>query len=257
MVDHGDGKPDVDALRERAERFASDVTTTVRAVAGDQTPPFVLQGATGTSGKAAHLVLRQDPADGIVLRVAGRALLRLRVDYRCVWDHAHQYLGVDTSTFEVLAAGISEPLLRYDYVRAGPVDLPSAHLQMHGHRDALTYVMALTGDASRRSRRRARSVDRGVVPRMSELHLPLGGSRFRPSLEDVLEMLVTELGVDAPDGALEALRDRRERWRLHQTAAAVRDSPTTAARVLAELGYQVDAPISGPSPDRSDRLRTL
>ena len=29
------------------------------------------------------------------------------------------------------------------------------------------------------------------------LHFPLGGSRFRPCLEDLLEMLVSELGVDS------------------------------------------------------------
>jgi hypothetical protein len=40
---------------------------------------------------------------------------------------------------------------------------------------------------------------------MSDLHFPVGGSRFRPSLEDVLDMLVRELGVDHEPGWRDAL----------------------------------------------------
>ncbi|NMO88209.1 hypothetical protein [Actinomycetospora sp. TBRC 11914] len=74
---------------------------------------------------------------------------------------------------------------------------------------------------------------------MSELHLPLGGPRFRPCLEDVLEMLVNEFGVECTPEGLTALRDAREQWRGVQLATATRDAPEHAIRALAELGYSV------------------
>lgn len=81
---------------------------------------------------------------------------------------------------------------------------------------------------------------------MHELHFPLGGHRFRPCLEDVLQMLVEEFGIDTADGALDALAAGREKWRRHQTGAVVRDAPEEAVRVLRELGYMVETPSGGP-----------
>lgn len=249
---------ELNELRRQAEDFAARLTTTVRVVAGQDTPPFLLRGATAHAGQQARLTIRQEPPLGIILNVEGQPLLRLRVDYRCTWDHAQRFLAVEKSGVAVFASEVQEPLFRYEYVRAGPPDLPGAHVQVHGHRDALTYVMAMCGEASPRSRRRGKQVALGLPPRMSDLHLPVGGPRFRPCLEDVLEMLVSELGVDAPPGALVALGDGRQQWRRDQLAAAVRDSPETAARALEEeLGYQVIRPETGPRNDRLDRLRAI
>jgi hypothetical protein len=244
-------------LRQQAEDFAARLTETVRAVAGSETAPFMLRGSTGADGSA-RITVRQEPSVGLLLNVHGQPLLRLRVDYRCVWDHAERYLAIERSRVSVLAAEVDEPLFRYDYVRASPHDMPSAHIQVHAHRDALTYVMAMCGQGSARARRRTADLARGTPPHLSDLHLPVGGPRFRPCLEDVLEMLINELGVDAPSGARQALQVARVDWRRHQLAAAVRDSPETAARVLAdELGYRVSPPPQGPAADRVDRLQAL
>lgn len=116
--------------------------------------------------------------------------------------------------------------------------------------------MSAAGTRSRRSRRRLNASDEGAtVPRLGDLHFPLGGARFRPCLEDVLQMLADELGVDVESGAYEALAEGRERWRLDQLAAAVRHSPETAAAVLQELGYTVERPAGGALPNRTERLR--
>lgn len=249
---------DLGQLREQAEAFAADLTSTVRLVAGAGTAPFLLRGVSDQSGRQVRLTIRQEPAVGIALAVDGRPLLQLRVDYRCTWDHAQRFLAVERSQIAVFATEVPEPLLRYEYLRDGPADLPGAHVQVHAHRDAMTYVMAMCGAGSARARRRSRSLHEGSPPRLSDLHLPVGGPRFRPCLEDVLQMLIIELGVDAGPGALEALAAGRERWRRDQLRAAVRDSPETAASVLADqLGYRVTRPDDGPAPERPDRLRAL
>jgi hypothetical protein len=256
--DVGAAEESLAELRSKAEDFAARITDTVRIVAGEETPAFRLRGAVGERG-AVHAVIRQDPAQGIKLTVDGLPLLLLRVDFRCTWDHAQKFLAVDTSAIKVYASQDGEPLLRYEYSRDSEADLPGAHLHVHAHRDALTYVMSMAGQASPRGKRRVARLGSGVGPRMSELHFPLGGPRFRPCLEDILQVLIAELGVDAPAGATEALQAGRVDWRKDQLAAAVRDSPETAAKVLREeLDYIVTAPPdSGAAPDRLDKLQAL
>ncbi|MDQ1286067.1 MAG: hypothetical protein QG663_1493, partial [Thermodesulfobacteriota bacterium] len=48
----------------------------------------------------------------------------------------------------------------------------------------------------------------------SSVHIPIGGTRFRPCIEDVLQMLISEFGVDRIDQTWrEALDKGRTRWR--------------------------------------------
>lgn len=93
---------------------------------------------------------------------------------------------------------------------------------------------------------------------MSEIHFPVGGSRFRPSLEDVLEMLIDEFGVDSPSDFRENLRKGRIDWRQIQLKAAVRDDPASAVEALKALGYDIQLPPGdeGPSVNR-ERLQEL
>lgn len=82
---------------------------------------------------------------------------------------------------------------------------------------------------------------------VSSLHVPLGGSRFRPCLEDFVQFLIYECAFDSCDGWRTVVEDGRERWRRRQAAAVVRDAPDEAVRVLRNLGYTVQKP--DPLPD--------
>lgn len=238
----------IDPLKERVEEFAGDVTRTLQAVLGDTEVDL-----TATLLDDRFTVSTTNPS-GIELRVAAEPLLQLRVQFECGWDTPAKFMAINRSEFHVLVCGDREVLFRYEFLRETTTGIPTAHLQIHGHRDALTFAMARVGGRSKRARRRRRP---GALPRMSELHFPLGGSRFRPPLEDVLHMLVEEFGVDAADEWRQHLADGRESWRRTQTKAAVRDSPEDAASVLRDLGYRVDHPDGGP-PDRDGvRLRSI
>jgi len=171
--------------------------------------------------------VHQEPRTGIPLTVDGAPLLNLTAEYYCVWDSPRQFLAVEESAVKVYAGSkaAGEPLFRYEYTRVPTGDVPGAHVQIHGHRDALTFVMARAGSGSPRGQQLAGRVAQGIaVPRMSDLHFAVGGSRFRPILEDVLDMLVRELGVDRQREWRAALALGRERWRRVQTAAVVRDA---------------------------------
>jgi hypothetical protein len=85
---------------------------------------------------------------------------------------------------------------------------------------------------------------------MSSLHIPVGGSRFRPCLEDFIQFLICECKFDARPGWREQVETGRERWRRRQAATVVRDMPEEAARVLRDLGYIVEAPDPLPETSR-------
>ena len=228
---------DHSGLEDQANGFAEDLTSTVRALVAD-CDRFAASALADDEEGSGRISVQQVPNTGVPLKVRGDPLLPLTVSIFCSWDAPGRYIVVDNSEFKVYAGAKAkgEPLFRYDYVRWPGDDMPGAHLQVHGHRDAVAHVMSRAGTNTRRGRSRAES---DAVPRMSELHFPLGGQRFRPCLEDVLEMLVNEFGVDCTSEGLEALRAARQRWRGIQLATATRDTPEHAIRALEELGYTV------------------
>lgn len=238
------GVPDASDLEAQAIEFATSLTVTVRAVVPDCDPFEAKVQPTDSGGR---IVIQQNPDTGIPLRVEGESLLTLKVSYYCSWDAPEQFLAVDESEIKVFAGSRAsgEPLFRYEFMRWPTPDVSGAHIQVHAHRDAITYVMSKAGRSSRRGRSLA---DSDVVPRLSKLHFPLGGPRFRPCLEDVLEMPVVELGVDHPPGGRQALQDGRQNWRRLQLATATRDNPRSAIAALTELGYEVTWRGDGAEP---------
>lgn len=242
---------DDDRLAALVSDFGADLTETVRSIA-PTSAPFRARISDAVEG-VDRIRLVQDPAEGISLTVAKSSLLNLVVEYHCSFDRARKFLAVDSSNVTVRAIGTNEPLFRYEYVREpSSAATPTAHIQIHAHRDAFVYVMTRAGTATPRGKRRSRT---DGVPHLSELHFPVGGPRYRPCIEDVLEMLVDEFGIDSDAQGRQALRRGREAWRRKQLASAVRDAPEIAARTLEEeLGYVITRPCQVPE-DRTDKLQ--
>jgi len=146
------------------------------------------------------------------------------VQINCCTDSSRQYLAVAWSTFTLKSTVDRTPLLRYEYIR-GSRAVPSAHWHFHGERG--TFASLLT---------QVRLKQPGDL---SKLHVPVGGHRFRPSLEDFLQFLITQCGIDARENWKSAVEAGRERWRRLQIKSVVRDAPEDAAAVLSQLGYQI------------------
>jgi len=143
------------------------------------------------------------------------------LSYTMTLDPEGQYLTTATSVCALYAdAEGNDELFHYDYERNKRDGYPEAHLQVHAESTSLGAVMA----------------KRGLNHHMHKLHFPMGGRRYRPSLEDVIEFLVVERLVDARDGWQTVLVREREAFRRLQLRAAIRRDPETAMSALKNLG---------------------
>jgi hypothetical protein len=77
---------------------------------------------------------------------------------------------------------------------------------------------------------------------LSKIHLPVGGRRFRPALEDVLEALIDERIVSGSPIWRDVLNESRDEFRRRQLKAAIRREPDVAAAALRALRYTVEEP---------------
>lgn len=234
------------ALGRQAQEFADNLTLTVRAVTSQ------CEGFRATYSDN-RLLVRQAPGTGVPLTFNDKPLLTLKAEFLCEWDLENEFLAVQDSKIAVLTTTGGQPLFRYEYLRS-PNTVPAAHLHVHAHRDAMTYVMTKVGRTTKRPQQQG---SRDGIPTLQDLHFPLGGHRFRPALEDVLEMLIDEFAIDHEEGAREALAEARRVWRLTQTKAAVRDAPGAAVEALAALGYRITPPESAPTTRHEGRLRAF
>ena len=104
-----------------------------------------------------------------------QANLSLRVFHALRMDDQNRHLANIKSTFRLFVGDTSA--FTYDYERDPPNDYPVAHLHIDGNAERLQRVLDV--------------VDRDK-DRPTALHFPVGGRRFRPSLEDLIEFCIVE-----------------------------------------------------------------
>lgn len=160
---------------------------------------------------------------GIPVTLGGAPRCYLLVAYILRLDDEGVYLTVAKSNYGLyLDEALDEMLLHYDYDRDPGNAYPIAHLQFSGVSPA---IQQLCNRAS-------------VAKELKDLHFPVGGKRYRPTLEDLLEFLIVEdLAVARPDWR-QHLEGHRGEWERRQLKAAVRRDPESAREVLATLPNQ-------------------
>ena len=218
-------------LKSQAREFANDlsellngtITQGIRVSAG-MTPKGVALVGCGVTRKnlvPSPIELRtRQPRTSLYLYVA----YTLGLD-----DRDSRYLTVATSTYG-LGTTKTESDIRYDYVRTPSNEYPEAHLHIHGCSEALTGLVG-AGWGNRPS---------------SRLHLPVGGRRFRPCLEDIIEFCIVERIVEPQqDDWKELLDDHRDEFYRRQLRSAVRRDPQGAVSALGQMGYRVFEPHDG------------
>ncbi|GAA2341306.1 hypothetical protein [Dactylosporangium salmoneum] len=134
------------------------------------------------------------------------------------------FLTVRSSVCALMVGDDQDEVLHYDYDRDKD-QYAEAHVQIQARHAGLESFL---GDLGRKE-----------VDALSKLHLPVGGRRFRPALEDLLECLINERIVDPHPGWKQVLDESRQKYRDKQIAAAVRRQPEIAVNELRRLGYGV------------------
>ncbi len=225
-------------VRQLAEKFAFDLTSTVEAVlAPSAQTGFVTRASPKPDGRILAGV-STFVATGLPLHVNGKETFRLVATYEISASPVSSFPAVMESTFKVYLVTRNKPLFALDYVRnPHHAGVPSAHYNIYADRRDMLRALARVGN-KRRGKNHLRRQGRGKIVSLGDVHLPVGGHRFRPCLEDVLEVLVVEFGIDCSDGALAALALGRREWRRAQLRAAVSDDPYTAQAELEHLGFE-------------------
>jgi hypothetical protein len=152
-------------------------------------------------------------------------------------DRSGEHLKTARSDFRVFSTLDRTPLLRMEYRGDMRVD-PVCHWQVHAERGAFTHLLSMANTIDARRVRRPHD--------LSTVHLPVGGERFRPCLEDLIELLIRDCGVDHQPDWESAVQGGRENWRVRQFRSAVRDLQEEAADVLSLEGWTVAPPAGSP-----------
>lgn len=196
----------------------------------------------GTKFKDRLVINPDDQTDkrgGVPLSVGGDTLAALRFSYLCRLDATKAYLTIDKSKVWIVALCDSTPIFRWEYLYDAD-RVPHSHIQVHGQRGALSHLLSKSGHASPHD--------------MAALHLPTGGARFRPNLEDVIQFLITDCHFDSLPTWRAAVDRERAEYREIQTRAVVRAMADVAADQLVNMGYTVIAPAEG-HPERGERAQ--
>lgn len=162
---------------------------------------------------------------GIPVCLRGKARLHLTVSVRLNLDDSGEHLMVVSSVMALSRSADGDgELLHYDYERHKEDGYPEAHVQVCATSDEWSALLPTSS--------------------LKKLHLPVGGRRFRPTLEDVIEFLVAEGLADGRNGWQQVLDQSRQEFQLIQLRAAVRRHPEVAREVLDKLDREQAAKLS-------------
>lgn len=229
-----------EVLHQMTEEFATQLEVLLSQVLSEDAKYLIeaRQPKKGNPRSALNLTSRHDNGkEGFPLvrncdDPANPSLL-MRSSYTLELDKSGNYLQIRTSTLDLWSNTLkgqksSQPLVRIEYDREKRMFAP-AHLHLHAHSSELGWIYGSSGQKMRRPH---------------DIHFPVGGRRFRPTLEDFLLFLDQEkIFTNWKDGNYrEVIEESRSKWERIQARATARRFPQEAADTLEGLGYRVVSP---------------
>jgi hypothetical protein len=213
-------------LRGEAEAFAAELTDLLNHTVTDGIRITAITDKAGQQARIGYCISPSDLSAQAAIPLAfsrKAARLYLGLLYRMAADDSVQYPMIRSSVMYLSPdADGAQTLLHYDYERDKADDYPEAHLQVCATSEEWEQVTASYGPKGRP---------------LKKLHLPVGGRRFRPTAEDLIEFLVTEKLASGRPGWRRHVRDGRARFEERQLRAAVRRNPEAALAILRQLGH--------------------
>ncbi len=215
-------------LDSQARQFAKQTSTLLNntVTSGVRVSQLVTQAGHRIMGVG---VSRKDPVPRPIPISHSRhnPVVHLYLMHSYELDPEGVYLTMTSSTMSLYTSpdmGDDQLIVGIDYDRSSPNQYPGAHLHVAGTREDLDSVYLGNARKTRKLR---------------DLHLPVGGKRFRPTLEDLIEFMVTEEMVLPHNDWRTTLDDHRALWETIQLKAAVRRNQQAAADALKESGWHV------------------
>ena len=210
----------------------SSVSTMARfdASLSSDRPEAVVQARDGSDFRSAGVALVRSHDD------PGGPVLHLKARYIVEIDPRRDDLRVAGSTVGLWADVTGgrkrpRPLVRVEYDRSGlGRGRAAAHVHLHANSPELAWMYGSGGRPA---------------PDLHALHFPVGGRRFRPTLEEFLLFLDREHLFDNwKAGWRPKVLDSLEVWERRQARATARQFPDEAIGALETQGYSVIA-LSG------------
>ncbi|WP_239655046.1 hypothetical protein [Mycobacterium riyadhense] len=223
-----------DAFNDEVDAFVDDVANAANCFPTGWTIDLTMASADRLRSVVDATLPLRGPGDGLE-----GGLAELSANYKLCVDSYGTHIAVEHSSFVLKAKVDRAPIIRWDYDRDAR-SKPRSHVQLTAHRGALSHILS--------------RLDHKTPHSIESLHIPMGGERFRPCLEDIIEFLICDCGFEGSEGWEESIREGRARWRRIQTRAVVRDSPGCAVAELESLGYTITAPADGEREERTSRL---
>jgi hypothetical protein len=223
-----------DEFNDEVDSFVGDVTNAANCLDTEWSIDVTMASADRLRSVVDATLPLCGPGDS-----SAGELAELKANYKLCVDSYGTHIAVEHSSFQLKAKIERTPIIRWDYDR-NPNNKPRSHIQITAHRGALSHMLS--------------RLDHETPHSIESLHIPMGGERFRPCLEDVIEFLIRDCGFQGSEGWRQTIREGRSRWRRIQTRAVVRDSPECAVAELESLGYKVISPTDGEREERIDRL---
>lgn len=155
--------------------------------------------------------------------------LFLRAHWRFGPSSSGRYLKTEWSEFGLFVWTKTKnkpaPVIRLEVeATQNPDAWNVAHLQVHGESHALGQVWGARKERNPRS--------------LQHLHLPVGGFRYRPCLEDFIEFLIEEDLVPGKPGWKRAIERTRSEYHRTQLSALIAKNLDAARAAVAEFGEE-------------------
>lgn len=154
--------------------------------------------------------------------------LLLKIEFQVSLDDEFDHLAVQDSTYGLWVrpdmSRTPRPVFRIEYNRDA-YNKPAAHVHLHAESMEFGWIYGTAGLPP---------------PRLFEIHFPVGGRRFRPTVEELLKFLDREeLFVDWLPGWDELIDRSLEDWEMNQARATVRQHTGAAIAQLQTMGYEI------------------
>ncbi len=231
-----------DSLRQLAEDFATELDTLFQGCLQEPIEFGVINTDLPDMLRIGPLPLRDGSTQFslVPLQTWGtgdKILLALKVVFRVILDPDEPSLSVHDSAFGLwIRPGDStkpRPVFRIEYNRDAH-SKPAAHVHLHAESSDWGWIYGKAGLP---------------MQRIQEIHFPVGGRRYRPTVEDLLTFLNREkIFNDWKPGWEQAIAASRSLWEERQLCSAVKADAETAVGQLQRMGYRVTPPSAAHDP---------